>query len=114
MTASPETLKNRVLARVKAARREVDQRAGASRPKVKRGQPRPANPESPVTEETLDSESLKRVFRQLGVSYRRYRKETGDPVVPAIRDAAISFRAEPSLASLVTLAGYLDELELLD
>ena len=114
MTASPETLKQRMLARVKAARRDVDHRASASRPKVKRGQPRPANPETPDTEETLDSQSLKRVFRELGVSYRRYRKRTGDPVVPAIREAAYKFRAEPSLASLVTVAGFLDELELLD
>ena len=81
---------------------------------MKRGQPHAVNPDSPETEETLDSQSLKRVFRELGISYRRYRKRSGDPVVPAIRDAAYEFRAEPSLASLVTVAGFLDELELLD
>jgi hypothetical protein len=114
MTASPETLKDRMLARVKAARRDVDRRTSATRPKVRRGQPRPANPDSPDMEETRETQSLKRVFRELGVSYRRYRKQTGDPVVPALRDAAYSFRADPSLASLIIVAGFLDELKLLD
>lgn len=114
MTASPETLQDRMLARVKAARSAADQRASASRPKVRRGQPRPANPGSPDMEETRETQSLKRVFRDLGVSYRRYRKQTGDPVVPGLRDAAYNFRADPSLASLITVAGFLDELELLD
>jgi hypothetical protein len=103
-----------MLARVKAARSAADQRASATRPKVRRGQPRPANPGSPDMEETRETQSLKRVFRDLGVSYRRYRKQTGDPVVPGLRDAAYNFRADPSLASLITVAEFLDELELLD
>jgi hypothetical protein len=114
MTASPETLTDRMLARVNAARRGVDRRASATRPKVKRGQQRPADPASPTMEETRETQSLKRVFHDLGTSYRRYRNQTGDPVVPGLRDAAYNFRAEPSLASLVTVAGFLDELELLD
>jgi hypothetical protein len=114
MTASPETLKDRMLARVKAARRDVDRRTSATRPKVRRGQPRPADPGSPDMEETRETQSLKRVFRELGTSYRRYRKQTGDPVVPALRDAAYNFRADPSLASLIIVAGFLDELNLLD
>jgi hypothetical protein len=65
-------------------------------------------------EETRETQSLKRVFRELGTSYRRYRKQTGDPVVPALRDAAYNFRADPSLASLIIVAGFLDELNLLD
>lgn len=114
MTASPETLKNRMLARVKAARRDVDRRASATRPKVKRGRPRPPELGSPNLEETPEAQSLKQVFRDLGVAYRRYRKQTKDPVVPGLRDAAYNFRAEPTLASLVTVAEFLDELELLD
>jgi len=35
-------------------------------------------------------------------------------VVPGLRDAAYNLRADPILASLVTVAGFLDELELLD
>jgi hypothetical protein len=34
-------------------------------------------------------------------------------VVPALRDAAYSFRANPSLGSLVSVAGFLDELDIL-
>jgi hypothetical protein len=34
-------------------------------------------------------------------------------VVPGLRDAAYNFRAEPSLTSLVAVAVFLDELDLL-
>jgi hypothetical protein len=61
----------------------------------------------------LESRSLKRVFRDLGTSYRSYRRETGEPVTPALRDAAYNFRAEPSLTSLVSVAVFLDELDIL-
>jgi hypothetical protein len=64
-------------------------------------------------EEVRESQSLKHVFRELGVSYRRYRSQTGNKVVPGLRDAAYNFRAEPSLTSLVTVAAFLDELDLL-
>jgi hypothetical protein len=60
-----------------------------------------------------EAESLKRVFRDLGVSYREYRRQTGEPVAPAVREAAYKFRADPSLTSLVSVAGYLDELDIL-
>jgi hypothetical protein len=49
----------------------------------------------------------------MGISYRRYRSQTREPVVPGLRDAAYGFRAEPSLTSLVAVAAYLDELDLL-
>jgi hypothetical protein len=114
MTASAESLTNRMLVRVEAARRGVDRRADATRPRVTRGQPRPADPDSPTMAETRETRSLTRVFQDLGVSYRRYRKQIGGPVAPGLRDAAYSFRAEPSLASLVTVAGFLDRLKLLE
>jgi hypothetical protein len=112
----PESLTNRVLARVADARVEVDLRSRATRPAAKRRRPvtpqaQPADPQSP--EEARETESLRRVFRQLGVSYRRYRSQTGEPVTPGLRDAAYHFRAEPSLTSLVAVAAYLDELDLL-
>jgi hypothetical protein len=65
-------------------------------------------------EDARVTQSLKQVFRDLGVSYRRYRSQVGGPVVPGLRDAAYNFRAQPSFASLVTVAGFLDELKLLD
>jgi hypothetical protein len=67
----------------------------------------------PSLEEQREVQSLKRVFRDLGVSYRRYRSQTKEPVVPGLRDAAYSFRAEPSLTALVAVAAYLDDLDLL-
>jgi hypothetical protein len=70
-----------------------------------------ADPQSEA--ELRETASLKRVFRDLGTSYRRYRSQTHTPVVPGLRAAAENFRAAPSLASLVAVAAYLDELDLL-
>ena len=110
----PENLKERVLARVTLARIAVDRRAKASRPKSKPRRPAaPVSTDSPSVDEIRESESLKKVFREMGISYRRYRSQTGDPVTPGLRDAAYNFRAEPSLTSLVAVAAYLDELDLL-
>jgi hypothetical protein len=64
-------------------------------------------------EEILAEQSLRRVFRDLGVSYRRFRKQSGTPLSPGLRDAAYNFRAEPTLTSLVAVAAFLDELDLL-
>jgi hypothetical protein len=111
-TESFETLTDRVQARVDAARIVVDGRASAAAPKRQR-RARPAVTSSPTLEEVRESKSLRRVFRDLGVSYRRYRRQTGAPVAPGIRDAAYNFRAEPSLTSLVAVAIFLDELDLL-
>jgi hypothetical protein len=112
-----ETLTDRVQARVANARLALEQRARASRPKSKRN---PAQVDSPSTsiwqlsEEAREAKSLRLVFRDLGVSYRRYRSQTGEPVTPGLRDAAYNFRAEPSLTSLVAVAAFLDELDLLN
>jgi hypothetical protein len=120
----PQSLTDRVLARVTDAGLAVDRRAGASRPKSRR--PRPATSDSPLTaarqtstaasqtpEELRETQSLRRVFHDLGHSYRRYRRRTGEPVRPALREAAYKFRQEPSLTSLVSVAAFLDELEIL-
>lgn len=110
----PATLIARVQARVNDARLAVDRRATATRPKSKpRRPPAPGSPASPGSEELLEYESLNRVFRDLGISYRRYRSQTRDRVAPGLRDAAYNFRAEPSLTSLVAVAAFLDELDLL-
>jgi hypothetical protein len=111
-----QTLTERVLARVANARLAADERASGSPQKSRRR--RPASPSltdsgSPSADELRDAESLKRVFRDMGISYRRYRSQTREPVVPGLRDAAYTFRAEPSLTSLVAVAAYLDDLDLL-
>jgi hypothetical protein len=116
MAKIPQTLTARVLARVTHARIAVDRRANASRPKSRRRRqavPGAAPAGVPTQEQVRGSRSLKRVFRDLGVSYRTYRRKTGEPVVPALREAAYSFRANPSLTSLVSVAGFLDDLDLL-
>jgi len=112
----PENLFDRVQARVAEAAFALDRRASASRPKSHRRRPSLAtvsegSPRSP--EEVLAEQSLRRVFRDLGVSYRRFRKQTGTPLTPGLRDAAYNFRAEPSLTTLVAVAAFLDELDLL-
>jgi hypothetical protein len=116
MTAEfPETLTDRMIARVNDARLAVE-RGDATGARSRRRRRRPSSPGSaisPSSEEGLKSESLRRVFRDLGISYRRYRSQTGDRVVPGLRDAAYNFRTEPSLTSLVAVAAFLDELDLL-
>jgi hypothetical protein len=112
-----ETLTNRVQARVADARLALEQRARASRPRSKRATLRADSPSTSIwqlSEEARETKSLRRVFRDLGVSYRRYRSQTGEPVAPGLRDAAYNFRAEPSLTSLVAVAAFLDELDLLN
>jgi len=114
MTASPETLADSMLTRVNAARRAVDRRANASRPRLRRQRPAPpADPSAPKLEDTRETQSLKKVFHELGVTYRRYRSQIGGPVAPGLRAATDLFRAEPSLASLVAVAAILDQLDLL-
>jgi hypothetical protein len=97
------------------ARLAIEQRAAESRPKSRRSRAEPAQPssESTTVEERREAQSLRRVFRDLGVSYRRYRSQAGGPVAPGLRDAAYRFRSEPSLTSLVAVAAYLEELDLL-
>jgi hypothetical protein len=110
----PETLTDRMIARVNDARLAVNRHANATRPRLKRQRrARPASPNSPTLGDARESQSLRRVFRDLGISYRRYRSQTGVRVAPGLRDAAYNFRAEPSLSSLVAVAAFLDELDLL-
>jgi hypothetical protein len=113
----PQTLTDRVLARVADASFALDRRATATRPKAQRrsrvARPSPESTASKTTEQLREDRSLRRVFREMGVSYRRYRKQTGEPVTPGLRDAAYKFRADPSLTSLVAVAAFLDELDLL-
>jgi hypothetical protein len=112
---SPENLFDRVEARVAEAAYALDRRANATRPKSHRRRvPLAVSGDgSRSPEEVRAEQSLRRVFRDLGVSYRRYRKQTGTALTPGLRDAAYNFRAEPSLTTLVAVAAFLDELDLL-
>jgi hypothetical protein len=110
---SPETLPDRIALRVMNARLAIEGRGGTRRPRGTRQGEVPVLTGSPSAAELRETASLKRVFRDLGTCYRRYRSQTGNPVVPELRDAAYRFRAAPSLASLIAVAAYLDELDLL-
>jgi hypothetical protein len=110
----PQALTESVQARVNDARHVLDRRANATRPRSKRhGRARPASGNLPSLEEVRESQSLRRVFRDFGLSYRRYRRQTGAQMPPGLRDAAHNFRAAPSLTSLVAVATFLDKLDLL-
>jgi hypothetical protein len=111
------TLAERVLARVNEAGLSVDRRSRS----VKRASSRHLTPvvdplAAEVTrtpEQVREARSLRRVFGDLGDSYRRYRRETGAPVAPEIRDAAYRFRRELNVASLVSVAATLDAIDIL-
>jgi hypothetical protein len=111
------TLTDRVLARVTDAGRAVDRRAGASRPRNARRTPGPSDPlaasATRTPEQIREARSLRRVFHDLGVSYRQYRRQTGAPVSSDVRDAANRFRRELNVTALVSVAACLDELEIL-
>lgn len=109
-----QSLTDRVAERVINARLTLEGEPSTKRSSTRR--PRRSDTtlfESKNDAELRETQSLKRVFREMGHAYRRYRKQTGGPVVPGLRDAAYRFRAEPSLPALVAVAAYLDELDLL-
>jgi len=98
--APDERLTARVVARVKDANRVVygRPRSASAKGRARRG----------ADTETL---ALRRVFLDLGDSYRSYRRRTGEPVSPEVRDAALRFRRELDLLSLVSVAATLDRLD---
>lgn len=53
------------------------------------------------------------VYHTLGRTHRRYRERTGEHVSPQLKAAARAFTREPSIISLVPVAGFLDDLRLL-
>ncbi len=95
-----QRLTERMVARIKAAHRDIhDQpKLGSRKGRLRRGA-------------DSDARALRRVFLDLGDSYRSYRRRTGEPVAPEVRDAAIRFRRELDLPSLIFVAASLDRLD---
>ena len=58
--------------------------------------------------------ALRSVFLDLGDVHRSYRRRTGEPVSPVLRNAALAFKQDQTLTSLVPVAEYLDDLDLLE
>ncbi|HET6797551.1 MAG TPA: hypothetical protein VFH40_10365 [Gemmatimonadales bacterium] len=113
-TGYSDSLSDRVVERVLNARLILEKTAGAG----PRGAGANSGPVAGVVDaetagELRELQSLKRVFRDLGHTYRRHRKETGGPVNPDLREAAYQFRANPSLPALIAVAAYLDRMDLL-
>ena len=98
--APDQGLTDRVIARIKDAHRAVEAR---SRSGLGKG------PRRRTTD--TDTRALRRVFLDLGDSYRSYRRRTGEPVSPEVRDAALRFRRELNLVSLVSVAASLERLD---
>jgi hypothetical protein len=95
----------------------LDQRARATRPKSARRRSRTPDPlAASVTrspEQLREARSLRRVFLDLGDSYREYRRRTGAAVSEDVRAAAVRFQRERSVPALVRVAASLDQLDIL-
>jgi hypothetical protein len=106
------SLTERVRTRVAEADRSLDRRPGTARRSSK--STKASSTARPAPSETdRSTRSLRRVFHELGTTHREYRQRTGQRVPPDLREAAHAFKREPSLTSLVVVAGYLDELGIL-
>ena len=102
------TLTERVLARVRDAEAAMDL------PPSRRRQDAPSHSTNGGTpEQVRRARSLRRVFVDLGTSYREFRRRTGATVSPEVRAAAYRFRREGDVTSLVGVAASLDQLEAL-
>lgn len=117
-TGSQQSLVDRVRDRVLRANRALERRDTASRPRIRRPSAQRRTKPSAETPSgaplTRESRALRTVFRDLAVTHQRYRQRTGETVSPALRAAARAFKQEPSLLSLVPVAGFLDDLKLLE
>jgi len=115
---SPESIAERVAQRLALAGLAIDRRSRASRPRAgrRRSTTTPPPATSPATDDAArrrERACLRSVFRELGDAHRHYRTQTGTPGTPALREAAYAFKREPSVASLVPVAAFLDELGIL-
>ena len=103
------TLTDRVLARIRDAEAAMD----LLPPSRRRRDPHGPSAGSGTPEQVRRARSLRRVFVDLGTSYREFRRRTGANVSPEVRDAAYRFRREGDVTSLVAVAASLDQLEAL-
>lgn len=109
-----QQLTDRVIARVKDARLAVE---GQNRTLVPKSRRRRAGDRDRLggggrtPAEQREARALRRVFFDLGQSYRSYRRRTGEPVAADVRDAAIRFRKDLDFNSLVSVAATLEQLD---
>ncbi len=113
-----EPITERVAQRLAAAGQAFDRRNRASRPKASRKKTpstlaQASAPGAGDAARSRERACLRSVFRELGEAHRQYRMQTGRPGTPALREAARAFKREPSVASLIPVAAFLDELGIL-
>ena len=116
-TVSPRNLTERVRARVSEAGVARDAGVRKANPKRKHLRPTRLRDKASALTEDLeaqrDAQSMRRVYCELKTTYKRYRRRTGRPAVPALRDAVRAFKRGQSLTSLVNVATFLDDRGLL-
>jgi hypothetical protein len=116
MSDLSQSLTERVMARIHETGLAVDRRDAASRPKLRRRRSDPNPQPAGITrtpEQVREARTLRRVFLDMGDSYRDYRRRTGEPVSADVRGAADRFRKELDVTSLVAVAATLDALDVL-
>ncbi|MGE0443492.1 MAG: hypothetical protein AB7L66_18680 [Gemmatimonadales bacterium] len=100
------TLTDRVRARVDGA---VDQEGGGKAAKRARQPSSLTNGNA----ESREARSIDQVYCEMRTLYRRYRRRTKRPAVPALREAVQAYKRGPSLPRLVAVASFLDDRGLL-
>lgn len=115
--SSSRTLTERVKERVAEAGVTNDERDKSTGAKSRKARPTklgsPSSGPKASDESQREGKSLRRVYRELKVTYQQYRRDTGRQAVPALRDAVRAFKRGPSLTSLVGVAAFLDDRSLL-
>lgn len=113
----PQTLTDRVRDRVAEAQLAIDRQVAAPQDKDDQLRPtrlaRPGRRKLDNENEHRASRSLRRVYGEMKVTYQQYRRESGRPVVPELREAVHAFKRGPSLTALVGIATFLDDRGLL-
>jgi hypothetical protein len=109
------SLLERVRARVLSANHAIQRRDSAP---PRRSQParirRPAPATGPASvPPSHELRALLIVYHTMARQHRRYRERTGNHIPTALQSAARAFKREPSVFSLVPVAGFLDDLRLL-
>ncbi len=104
---------DRLRERVDRADRAIERQESARRPRVGRRR-RATTPVPAVPTLSREVQALRAVFTDLGAAHGQYRRRSGERVSPGLRTAAEAFKAAPSLATLVRVAEFFDDLDLLD
>lgn len=108
------TLTDRVRDRVAEMATQIDGGTPLAKPKAtksKAGRSATAAKLNAVAEREL--RSLLLVYRDMKTTYQEYRKQTGKPSVPELKEAVHAFTKGPSLTSLVGVAAFLEDRNLL-